>query len=145
MSAGTGITHSEFNNEYEETLLFQIWIEPQQSNLKPCWKNINIINNKNYGIWPLVSGEKKFTQLNLLKIHQNVTLYQIKGNSKQSIQFELDSKRQIYFVISIGSCTVQNIQLGLRDGAHVKDKKKINFIFQGETELILLDLPIINS
>ena len=37
MSAGTGITHSEYNHEDEETLLFQIWIQPNRNQIKPRW------------------------------------------------------------------------------------------------------------
>ena len=39
MSAGTGITHSEYNHEDIETLLFQIWIQPNEKNLQPRWEN----------------------------------------------------------------------------------------------------------
>ena len=38
MSAGTGITHSEQNLEDEETLLFQIWIQPNKNNIQPRWE-----------------------------------------------------------------------------------------------------------
>ena len=42
MSAGTGITHSEFNYGNHKTLLFQIWIYPDKNALKPRWENIDI-------------------------------------------------------------------------------------------------------
>ena len=50
MSAGTGITHSEYNDQDEETLLFQIWVQPQEINLKPKWENINIDQAENENI-----------------------------------------------------------------------------------------------
>ena len=37
MSAGSGIVHSEYNLEDEETRIFQIWIHPQQTGLPPTW------------------------------------------------------------------------------------------------------------
>ena len=37
MSAGTGVTHSEYNLEDEETSLYQIWMFPNKKNVKPRW------------------------------------------------------------------------------------------------------------
>ena len=46
MSAGTGITHSEYNHEDNETLLFQIWIQPNRYHIKPRWENVDIQSEK---------------------------------------------------------------------------------------------------
>ena len=37
MSAGTGIYHSEFNLENEETNIYQIWIKPKINGVEPNW------------------------------------------------------------------------------------------------------------
>ena len=37
MSAGTGVTHAEYNLEDEETTLFQIWVETDRPGAKPSW------------------------------------------------------------------------------------------------------------
>ena len=60
MSAGSGITHSEYNLSNEETSLFQIWIEPNQFNIKPRWKNIDLKDEFNEFVEILASGEKKY-------------------------------------------------------------------------------------
>ena len=44
MSAGKGITHSEYNLSDEETLLFQIWIEPNKYDISPNWEKIYLSN-----------------------------------------------------------------------------------------------------
>ena len=66
MSAGTGITHSEYNHGNNETRLFQIWIQPNQLNITPRWENINIDLKYYKGIFPIASGEKKFKDSKIL-------------------------------------------------------------------------------
>ena len=44
MSAGTGISHSEKNEENDICKLFQIWIYPKKSNLKPDYKQTSFKN-----------------------------------------------------------------------------------------------------
>ena len=55
MSAGTGITHSEYNHEDVETLLFQIWIHPNENNIQPRWENVARYYYHELGIQPLAS------------------------------------------------------------------------------------------
>ena len=78
MSAGTGILHSEFNLENEDTTLYQIWISPKEKNVKPRWDSKsfpkNLVSNK---LSLLVSGDKNAP----LFIHQDAQIYG--GNLKK--------------------------------------------------------------
>ena len=141
MSAGTGITHSEYNEEEEETVLFQIWIQPAQKNLKPRWENVTIHQKTKTGIYPLASGEKKFKSSQILKIYQDATLYIINGNVNDCFKYVLEPDRQIYLVVSKGSVNMNEIRANESDGVRIIDERNINFIFQGNSELIILDLP----
>ena len=60
MSAGSGITHSEHNLSNEETLLLQIWIEPDQRDKKPRLENINLNNDPSESIEFVASDENKY-------------------------------------------------------------------------------------
>ena len=64
MSAGFGITHSEYNLSNEETLLFLIWIEPNQLDLKPRWENINLKNESEESIEVLTTT--KIKEINIM-------------------------------------------------------------------------------
>ena len=145
MSAGTGITHSEYNHEGEETLLFQIWVQPQENNLIPKWGNININIDQTMGIRALVSGENKFVNSGLLKIHQDATLYVVTGNVDHPMEYQLEAHRHIYLIVEKGNVKINNNYAQLRDGIRIFKEKSINFIFDGDTELILLDLPILEN
>ena len=141
MSAGTGITHSEHNLEDEETLLFQIWIQPNKNNIQPRWENIDIHLETKSGMHPLASGEKKFKSSQILKIHQDVTLYVMNGDINDNFKYELEPDRHIYLVVSKGSMKINALQANERDGVRIIDEKNLNFIFRGDSELIILDLP----
>ncbi len=73
MSAGTGITHSEKNEENKPCKLFQIWIYPKKSNLKPVYKQKSFKNfiGENL-IIDYLDGENKFL------INQDISLWRCK-------------------------------------------------------------------
>ena len=144
MSAGTGITHSEHNLEDEETLLFQIWIQPNKNNIQPRWENIDIHLETKSGMHPLASGEKKFKSSQILKIHQDVTLYVMNGDINDNFKYELEPDRHIYLVVSKGSVNINTLQVNERDGVRIIDELYLNFIFRGDSELIILALPNIS-
>ncbi len=141
MSAGTGITHSEYNHEDDETLLFQIWIQPEANNIKPRWENVDLKSNTKNGIRVLASGQKEKIDEGIVTIFQDTTLYSITGDKGLSEYYSLSDKRHIYLVVSTGKVYINNIMVSNRDGVFIQDEKEIEFIFQGESEVILLDLP----
>ena len=128
MSAGSGITHSEYNLSNEETLLFQIWIEPNQFDIKPRWENINIINDLEESIEILASGEEKYSNSDIIRIYQDASIIKINGN-QESLSYKLDKNRHAYFVLSKGNIIIDETELNERDGGYIKGLKEINFNF----------------
>ena len=145
MSAGTGITHSEYNHENEETLLFQIWIQPNKNQIKPRWENVRIDTSDNMGIRILASGQKVNMDDGIIKIYQDATLYVITGETDHMQHYHLLDGRHMYMVVSKGGVSVNNNIVGNRDGIYIKNEKELEFIFQGEGEMILLDLPSLTT
>ena len=143
MSAGSGITHSEYNLSNEETLLFQIWIEPNQFDVNPRWENINLKNNSQESIEVLASGEKKYKNSDILKIYQDASVIRING-SQQSLNYKLDKDRHAYFVLSKGRIFIDETEINERDGVYINGLNEINFDFIKTTEIILVDIPMIN-
>jgi len=52
ISTGTGIIHSEMNDEDEVTQLFQIWIMPNESGLPPSWGPLLAESSRSWRIAP---------------------------------------------------------------------------------------------
>ena len=145
MSAGTGITHSEYNNEDVETLLFQIWIHPNENNIQPRWENVAINSFHEPGIHILASGEKELVNSNIIKLIQDATLYLINGEQEKDLDFELKNGRQMYLVVAKGAVMINKNRVNSRDGVFINNENKLDFNFQEDSELLFFDLPAINS
>ena len=145
MSAGTGITHSEYNHEDVETLLFQIWIHPNENNIQPRWENVAIKSYHESGIHPMASGEKELVNSNIIKLFQDATLYLINGEQEKDLDFELKNGRQMYLVVAKGAVMINKNRVNSRDGVFINNENKLDFNFQEDSELLFFDLPEINT
>ena len=145
MSAGTGITHSEYNHEDVETLLFQIWIHPNENNIQPRWENVAINSFHEPGIHILASGENELVNSNIIKLFQDATLYLINGEQEKDLDFELKNGRQMYLVAAKGAVMINKNRVNSRDGVFIINEDNLYFNFQEDSELIFFDLPAINT
>ena len=63
------------------------------------------------------------------------------GDINDNFKYELEPDRHIYLVVSKGSVDINTLQVDERDGVRIIDERDLNFIFRGDSELIILDLP----
>ena len=102
MSAGRGVTHSEYNLEDEETTLYQIWIEPNKQDVQPQWGQMNFPREPVTDALNLVvSGNKKD---NVLFIHQDAQIYAGRIDTGTLIQHSL--KKPAYILASEGVVSI---------------------------------------
>lgn len=81
MSAGTGITHSEFNHSFDKRLKFlQIWIQPNQTSIQPSYEQKAIAQNGK--LTPLVTPGGRDGSLTL---HQNAEMHRLVLNTAEQI------------------------------------------------------------
>ncbi len=110
MTAGTGITHSEFNASQQEDLRFlQIWVQPNRNGLKPDYEQKKI--KQNGKLTPLVTSDGKE---NSLIVHQDIGLYRLILSKGETFSFDI-SKRRGYLHIIEGN-VVLNEHNALSDG-----------------------------
>ena len=91
----------------------------------------------------LASGEKKFKNSNILKIYQDASIVRING-SQGSLNYKLDKKRHVYFVLSKGKIFIDETEINERDGVYINGLNEINFDFKKTSEIILVDMLINN-
>jgi redox-sensitive bicupin YhaK (pirin superfamily) len=140
MHAGTGIMHSEWNKEYEHTLLYQIWVEPNRRGLAPGWAEARFPKADRAGKWvPLASGEDGVA--GALPIHQDATLYGGFLPKGSSLTHVLRPGRRAYLVLADGALTVNGKIIGTRDGIALADVPSVDVVADADSEALLIDLP----
>ncbi|QFT56323.1 pirin family protein [Microbulbifer sp. THAF38] len=84
MSAGTGITHSEYNHSKSDQLKFlQIWIEPNRRGVQPSYEQKSITQHGKLTALVTPGGRD-----NTLSIHQDASLYRLQLNTGETITLD---------------------------------------------------------
>ncbi len=137
MSAGTGVTHSEYNPSTTEPLAFlQIWIEPDILAIKPSYQQKHFSTQQ--GLQLIVSPDGREGSLH---IHQNASLYQLRINKGEVASHIAGSERTVYVHVISGAITVNGQQLNAGDGATVTESDAVNFTGIECSESLVFDLP----
>lgn len=142
MSAGTGIYHSEFNLENEDTTLFQIWIEPKETGIKPRWESGTFSDKVATagGALPLlVSGRAQDQGTGALYIHQDASISG--GKILAGTDITQPIRDQAYLVVSAGQIEVNGEILEEGTGLEITDRSSITVKAVTDAEVIIIDVP----
>jgi len=140
MSAGTGISHSEKNEENETCKLFQIWIYPQKENIKPRYNQISL----NEKLWDNLIFNYKNGQNNKLFLNQNISLWRCKYKpiKEKKLPFNIDKYNWIQIIegnlflkskesnsnISLESGDGLGFEVNNYDDASIDTEKELDFL-----------------
>jgi redox-sensitive bicupin YhaK (pirin superfamily) len=137
MSAGTGVTHSEFNLEDEETTLFQIWILPDRDGGNPGWGARQFPQADRSGQFvTLASGIESDEAL---PIRANARVAAATVNAGETLSYELAAGRHAYLVAAKGRIRVNGEDANPRDGIAIRDVDRITVEAIDDAELVLVD------
>lgn len=138
MSAGTGVTHSEYNMEDVETRLFQIWIIPEDRGGEPSW-----------GAKPFPKSDRsgRFTTLasglagdeDALPIRTQARVLGATVKAGEKISYALGEGRHAYLVPAKGAVEIDSTRIDARDGAAIKDVETIEITAIEDSELVMVD------
>ena len=138
MSAGSGITHSEYNVEPGVTRIFQIWIIPDESGKPPSWGARPFPKGERSGRFVvLASGFKEDTDALPLRTDARVLGATVKAGD--SVEYALDAGRYAYLVPSTGVVEINGTRLDTRDGAAIRDEKNLRITAIEDADLVLVD------
>jgi len=140
MSAGTGVFHSEYNLESEDTTLYQIWIIPNEQDVEPRWDARAFPKDPVKTALPLlVSGQPEHAGSDALFIHQDAAIYG--GNLNARTTIEQTIKHQAYVLASRGRFSVNGVALNPGDGAEITDVKTLTIVADSDAEVLIIDVP----
>ena len=140
MTAGTGITHSEFNaSDTEPVHLLQIWVLPNQHGLTPSYEDGFFSDAQKHNQWCLLASEN--ADAGSLKIHQNMQLFASKLSERNQLQYALNENRSAYLQVASGSIEIEGTYLTTGDAALFDSAQTIKIKATDNAELLLFDLP----
>ncbi len=138
MSAGTGITHAEYNLEPGSTRIFQIWIIPNQQGDAPSWGTKPFpVGERSGRFVALASGFKEDTDALPLRTDARVLGASLKAGEKA--EYELGSNRYAYLVPAKGKVDINGVKLDARDGAAIHNESRFVVTALEDAELVLVD------
>ena len=139
MSAGTGVTHSEFNASKSKPVhLYQIWMFPERKGLKPIYDQKNFGESEKRGkLRVLASPDGREGSV---KIRQNNELYAAVLADGESVRHELKPQRHAYVQVARGSVKLNGRELAEGDGAAISAEKALELTGVKGAEVLLFDL-----
>jgi quercetin 2,3-dioxygenase len=138
MSAGTGIAHSEYNLEPEETQIFQIWILPTSRGKPPAWGQKPFPKGDRSGRFvTLASGFAADQEALPIRTDARVLGATLKAGT--SADYALGKARHGYLVPALGAVDVNGVRIDARDGAAIRDVEMIHVTALEDAELVLVD------
>lgn len=139
MSAGTGVFHSEFNNEdQQETHLLQIWILPELKEIQPRYDQKSFISYFEKNDFVLVVS--KSGRENSIQINQDAEIFVGKFKTNKKFNFNIKPNRKIWIQLISGEISLNNNILKNGDAAAIIDETNVEIIANKDCEFLLFDL-----
>lgn len=139
MSAGTGITHSEFNpSKTEPVHLLQIWILPERKGLTPSYEERTFPEAERRGQWRLVAAQDG--REGAARWNQDVDLYVTLLAPEERVEHRLKPGRHAWAQVARGAVTLNGKPLQAGDGAAISDEEVLEVRATEAAEVLLFDL-----
>ena len=136
MSAGTGVTHAEFNLEDEDTTLFQIWIETDKPGAQPTWGAMPFPKESREGQFQLLASGNG--DEGVLHINSDARILGATLKAGETLEYAADPSRHLYLVPS-AKVEVNGTPAEKRDGVAITGESAVTVKAEEDTELVLVD------
>ncbi|NUM54109.1 MAG: pirin family protein [Candidatus Hydrogenedentes bacterium] len=139
MSAGTGITHSEFNASKDEPVhLYQIWLMPERKGIEPSYEERTFDPNGRRDRWQTVASSD--ARAGSMRIHQDVRLSLAALDAGSKLEYPLDPGRHAWVQVVRGEVSVNDVDLSKSDAAALSNESAVRVVASTDAEVMLFDL-----
>lgn len=132
MSAGTGVTHSEFNaSDKEHVHLLQIWILPNQSSLPPSYEQIHVLSEEKENFLRVIAAPRGGTRTEegkSVEIHADARISACLLTRNDPLRFLTNPGRYYWVQVISGELMVNQEHLKTGDGVAIVDEELLNFM-----------------
>lgn len=141
MSAGSGVSHSEFNHLASEPVHFlQIWLFPDQQDVTPSYQEAHFAPETKRGqLRLIVSPDGRDGSLS---IHQDASIYATVLDGNDRVQLPLAPRRGAYVQVARGQVQVNGITLDTGDALQISDEAQVTLEHARDAEVLVFDLPL---
>jgi redox-sensitive bicupin YhaK (pirin superfamily) len=139
MTAGTGVSHSEYNpSDSEAVHLLQIWILPRVRGLPPAYEQKLFSEDERRGRFRLIASQDG--REGSVTIHQDARVYATSLDPDRKLDYALQENRYAWLQIARGTVKLNEVELKQGDGAAVNNEAMLRIIAHDEAEVLLFDL-----
>lgn len=139
MSAGSGITHSEFNGSSSEPVhLMQIWILPREKGINPSYEQKPVPPLKADSPWRLIASPDGSDAS--VSLHQDVLVYAAELKPDKEVFFQHKPDRHLWLQVLKGELEIGGETLKAGDGASISEEGSIHMQALKPAEVLLFDL-----
>jgi redox-sensitive bicupin YhaK (pirin superfamily) len=139
MSAGTGITHSEFNpSDSESVHLYQIWLAPERTGIEPSYEQKQFPLEERHNRLRLVASRD--AESGSLRIHQDACIYLANLDEDKRIGHQLAASRHAWLQVLRGTIVLNGESMSTSDGAAISSESTLEITASANAEVMLFDL-----
>ncbi|RBW51643.1 pirin family protein [Phaeobacter gallaeciensis] len=141
MSAGSGVTHSEFNpSKTDEMRFLQVWLLPEVENTKPAYDTINLSTADKDGQLKLFLSRDG--RDGSMKSQADASVYAATLDGGQTITTILKEGRKGWLQVADGTLHVNGLDLLKGDGLAIEGAGTLTFDQGENAEFLFFDLAL---
>lgn len=143
LSAGTGMTHSEFNHSKDNEVHFlQIWFLPDEQGVKPDYEQKAFSDAEKRGQFRLVAS--KTGRDGSVSLHQDMDMSVALIDGDEQVTYSTSNDRALWVHVARGEVTMNGHQLSAGDGVAIREEERLSFEKGSQAEVIIFDMKPIS-